>query len=137
MFKKKGNKVLCCYTAIKYISGAVQGFILTTSTWHLIIYIRVFNFFNFIFIFRHLYLNWNLAELGHFLPILANWLHQNTHNWLIRWFIDLQMIQMWPLGWAIQCLGVLGGKLGKKYGSSSQNWLQKLIFGQNFSFSPH
>ena len=34
VFKKKGDKVLVYYTTKKYISGAIQGLILTTSTWH-------------------------------------------------------------------------------------------------------
>ena len=114
VFKKKGNKVLCYYTTKKYISRAVQVLILTTSTWHLIIYIRVLKFCNLRFIFRHLYLNRNLVELDHFIPLLAYWLHQNSDNWLIWWFIDLQMIPMRPLDWAIQYFGAPRGTFLEK-----------------------
>ena len=46
------------------------------------------------------------------------------------------MIQMRPLDWASQYLGVPEGKLGKKDGSSTQNLLKNLIFWQNWSFPP-
>ena len=65
VFKKKGDKVLVYYTTKKYISGAVKGFIVTTSTWHLLIYIKVFKYFMLKLILRHLNLDGNMADLGH------------------------------------------------------------------------
>ena len=111
VFKKKGNKVLWNYTTKKYISGALQGLISTTSTWHLIIYIRVLHFYNFIFILRHLHSNRNLTVMGYFMPILSNRFHQNNHNWFFWWFIDLKMRLMRPFDWARQYLRVTGSIL--------------------------
>ena len=116
--------------------GALQELISTISTLHFIIYFMGLEFCNFKFIFRHLYLNKKWVDLDHFMPILENWLHQNIHILLIWWFIDLQMIPMRPLYWASQNFVVPGDKEGEKGVLSSQNLLQNLIFGQNWSFSP-
>ena len=127
---------MCYYTTKKYISGAVQGLMLTTSTWHLIIYIRVLWFCNLKFIFRHLYLNRNLVELDHFIPLLAYWLHQNSYNWLIWWFIDLQMIPMSHLIGQFNILGPQGVHFWRKCWNKVGEWsilLKNQVFRQILS----
>ena len=44
------------------------------------IYIHVLRFSNLKFIFRHMYLDRNLAKFGHFWLTLADWLHSNAYS---------------------------------------------------------
>ena len=73
------------YTTKKCILGAVDGLIWTTSTQHLIIYIKVFKYILMKFIWRYLYLDRNLADMGYFRSTLASLLHQNAYQRLI-WY---------------------------------------------------
>ena len=50
---------------------------------HFIIYFEVVSFFNEKSIFRQLYLNGIMANLGHFRPTLCNQLNKNENNRLI------------------------------------------------------
>ena len=76
MFKKEGPKVLGYYTTKKCILGAVDGLIWTTSSQHLIIYIKVFKYILMKFIWRYLYLDRNLADMGYFRSTSTNLLYK-------------------------------------------------------------
>ena len=69
VFKKEGPKVLGYYTAKQRCCGAVQGFILTTSTQHLKKCIMILKYITLKFILRCFYLKRNLADIG-FLALL-------------------------------------------------------------------
>ena len=102
---------MCYYTAKNTVQGLYKG-----SCWPQVldIWLSTSGFFDFAFIFRHLYLNRNLVELDHFIPLLAYWLHQNSYNWLIWWFIDLQMIPMSHLIGQFNILGPQGVHFWRK-----------------------
>ena len=102
VFKKEEPKVLGYYTTKKCILGAVEGLIWTTSTQHLIIYIKVFKHVSLKFLWRYLYFNRNLADLGYFRPTFANFLHQNTSYWLNLLLMDTLKMPMGSLEWIIE-----------------------------------
>ena len=50
---------------------------------HFTNYVKFFKYINKKLIFRHLFLNWDLANLGHLRPTLSIWLNKNAYYWLI------------------------------------------------------
>ena len=61
------------------------------------------------------------SEFSYIKPIMATWLHQNTHNWLIWWFTDLKMIPMRPLDFGVNIWGSLGDILGENVEIKGEN----------------
>ena len=89
-----------CYTPKKCSFEGVEGLIWTTSTQHLITYIKVLKFFLLKFILRYL----------HFKRSFANFLHQNAFYWLI-WYLRAHT-QVFIGSIAMQCQNVV--LLGRK-----------------------
>ena len=70
--EKEGQKVQGYYTNSKCISGAINVFIGTTGSVHLLIFIKGINYYTLKFIWMHLNFCGNLVNLDHIWPYLMN-----------------------------------------------------------------
>ena len=136
VFKKEGPKVLGYYTTKKCILGAVDGLIWTTSTQHLIIYIKVFKYILMKFIWRYLYLDRNLADMGYFRSTLANLLHQNAYKRLIWYSRAHTQVLIGSIVLESQNFVLLGRKIWKIVRKMT-NLTIKSRFEADFDFSIH
>ena len=100
-----------CYKTKKCILGGVEALIWTTSTQHLITYIKVLKFFLLKFILRYLYFKRNLADFSYFKPSFANFLHQNASYWLIWYFKAHTQVFLGSIAMESQNFVLLGRKI--------------------------
>ena len=136
MIKKEGPKVLGYCTTKKCILGAVEWLIWTTSTQHLIIYIKVLKYFLLKFIQRYLYLDRNLADLGYFRSTLANLVLQNAYKRRIWYSRAHTEVLMGSIVLECQNFVLLGRRIWTIVGKMT-NLTIKSCFEADYDFSIH